>query len=262
MKKILFSDMDGTIIQMNEMRHIHDREMLNELKKQGHMVVFNNGRNFQEALYCIEKHQFPYDYLSLNNGAHIVNHEGKEIFKKVIPQDIGRKIIEYAMALEDVYVFFFDGHRTIGYCNGKTYEHSDSGFVEVFDICFVEEYKKANDYDIIAVHQVDEQVDKIILVKQYIEDHYSHWAMGTMNTHYLDINAPGCSKGHSITTLKELLGEDVETYSVGDSYNDISMFEIAQHSYTFHHVDEEISKHADKQVHYVYEVVEDMLREE
>ena len=81
MIKMLFSDMDGTIIDFNEMKHEHDKEMLEELKKQGHLIAFNTGRNFQEAYYCIDRHHFPYDYLILNNGAHIVNKEGKVLGK-------------------------------------------------------------------------------------------------------------------------------------------------------------------------------------
>ena len=106
MIKMLFSDMDGTIIDFNEMKHEHDKEMLEELKKQGHLIAFNTGRNFQEAYYCIDRHHFPYDYLILNNGAHIVNKEGKELFKKIIPQHVGRKIIEYAMNFTNLFVFF------------------------------------------------------------------------------------------------------------------------------------------------------------
>ena len=39
MIKMLFSDMDGTIIDFNEMKHEHDKEMLEELKKQGHLIA-------------------------------------------------------------------------------------------------------------------------------------------------------------------------------------------------------------------------------
>ncbi|MBM6798898.1 HAD family phosphatase, partial [Coprobacillus cateniformis] len=133
MIKMLFSDMDGTIIDFNEMKHEHDKEMLEELKKQGHLIAFNTGRNFQEAHYCIDKHHFPYDYLVLNNGAHIVNKEGKELFKKIIPQHVGRKIIEYAMNFSNLFVFFYNGKRTLGYCNGQTFEHSSGGNREIHD---------------------------------------------------------------------------------------------------------------------------------
>ncbi len=260
--KILFSDMDGTIIDFNEVRHEKDCEMLKELKKQGHLIAFDTGRNYQEAHFCIERHQFPYDYLVLNNGAHIVDKEGNELFKKVIPQQVGRKIIEFCIQIPDTFTFFFNGERTLGYHNGKTVEHTHHGFQEVTDRDFMEEYLKAEDFDIIATHQMNEEVDDILTVQKYIEDHFHETAVGTLNTHYLDITAQGCSKGNGILTLKSLLNKELETYCIGDSFNDISMFEVADHAYTFHHVNHEIAKHTQHQVNYVYEVIEDMLKGE
>ncbi|MEG0275911.1 MAG: HAD family hydrolase [Coprobacillus sp.] len=257
--KVLFSDMDGTIIDFNEMKHPHDKEMLKELKKQGHLIAFNTGRNYQEAHNCIRKHEFPFDYLILNNGAHIVNKEGKEIFKKIIPQHIGRSIIEFSMKIPDMYVFFYDGNRTLGYCNQKTFEHATIGNIEINDVNFVDEYLKVKEFDIIAVHQINEQTEDILKVQKYIADNFSEYAHGCLNTHYLDITAVGCTKGSGVLALKDLLHEKVETYCIGDSYNDISMFELSDHAYTFHTVNEDISNHADKQVDYVYEVIEDML---
>lgn len=259
MIKVLFSDMDGTIIDLNEMKHARDKEMLEELKRQGHIIAFNTGRNYQEAHLCIDKHQFPYDYLILNNGAHIVNKQGEEIFKKVISQHVGRGIIEYCMEIPDLYVFFYDGNRTLGYCNHKTYEHAMIGNIEINDVDFKEEYLKVKEFDIIAVHQMDEGHVDVLKVQKFIEDNFKDYAHGCLNTHYLDVTASGCTKGSGIAALKGLLDNNIQTYCIGDSYNDISMFEEADHAYTFHHVDKDIYQHANKQVDYVYEVVEDML---
>ena len=45
--KILLSDMDGTIIDGYDVKHEKDCEMLHELRKHGHLVAFNTGRNLQ-----------------------------------------------------------------------------------------------------------------------------------------------------------------------------------------------------------------------
>lgn len=259
MKKILFSDMDGTIIEKDEIIDIRDGKMLEELRLQGHLVAFNTGRNEEEAHFCLDKHLFPYDYLVLNNGAHIVDKDGHEVFKKVIPAHVGRKMIEYCLNYKDLFIHFYNGGRTLGYCNGKTYVHSDEGNKEIHDVQFLEEYLKADSFDIIAVYQVNEDIDKALIIQKYIQENFGEYAEGCLNTHYLDITASGCTKGSGMTTLKNILG-DVETYCIGDSYNDISMFKVADHAYTFHRVDKEISQYASSQVDFVYEVVEDMLK--
>ena len=123
----------------------------------------------------------------------------------------------------------------------------------------IEKFMMFVEFDIIAVHQVDEGDRDILKIQKYIQDNFSQYAVGTLNTHYLDITASGCSKGTGITVLKELLNEKVETYCIGDSFNDISMFEVSDHAYTFQHVSSTIYQHADKKVNYVYDVIDDML---
>ena len=49
-------------------------------------------------------------------------------------------------------------------------------------------------------------------------------------------------------------------YAVGDSLNDISMFNITDNSYTFNQVEEIVKPYANYIVDHVYEVVEDMLK--
>ncbi len=262
MQKMLFSDMDGTIIDFNEMRHPQDKIMLEKLKEEGFLIAFNTGRNYQEAHFCVDKHNFPFDYLILNNGAHIVDKDGKEIFKKVIPQDVGRKIIEYCIQIPNQLTFFFNGKKTIGYGNGQTYEHASVGNVKTNEYDFLKEYPLVEEFDIIATFQMDEGVDTTIEIQKYIAENFKDYAHGCLNTHYLDITAQGCSKGSGVVALKDLINKEMETYCIGDSFNDISMFEVADNAYTFHHVNQEIMKHTDKQVDYVYEVIDDMLKEE
>ena len=47
-----------------------------------------------------------------------------------------------------------------------------------------------------------------------------------------------------------------------DSYNDLDMFEKADHAYTFNRVEKQIKEKTEKQVDYVYEVINDMLEGE
>ena len=65
MIKMLFSDMDGTIIDFNEMKHEHDKEMLEELKKQGHLIALCTGRNFMEVKELIDCVDFSFFNLYL-----------------------------------------------------------------------------------------------------------------------------------------------------------------------------------------------------
>lgn len=258
--KLICIDMDGTIVNDDGALHQKDKAMLHRLQEQGHKIAFNTGRNYQEARFILEEHQFPYDYLVLSNGAHIMDREHKDLFKTVIPGDVGKEMIQHFMEQPGLWIFFYAGNRTIGYFNGKTYEHTAKGIIEISDVDFVEEYQKVESFNIMAIHQDNHEIDCLLVEQKWIQNNYGEEATGCINLHFMDITAATCSKGTGVLLLKEQIKEEIETYCIGDSYNDISMFKVADYAYTFHRVSEDISKYAHKQVDYVYEVVEDMLR--
>ncbi len=258
MKKMIFCDMDGTIINHEGMLYNQkDKEMLKELQRKGCYVAYNTGRNLQEAMFSIEKLDLPYDYLILNNGGHIVDKNGNDVFKKTISKNVGGDIIEYCMKL-GVEVFFYAGDRTIGLVSGKTYEHTSVGFVQVNDIDFKTAYLEVKEYDIIAINQYDLDISKLLKVKEYVEKNHTNSATPTINTTYLDICPSDCSKGTGVQFFKDL--KNIVAYSVGDSYNDISMFESSDFSFSFPRATKDVQMHANETVNYVYEVCNKILQ--
>lgn len=261
MKKILFSDMDGTIIDLDGLLYPPDKDMVEKLHQAGHLFAFNTGRNYEEALRSTNKLDLYYDYLVLNNGAHIVDCNNNELFKRVIPKSIGIDIVEHCLEYKDMWVNFYDGKVTLGYFNGQTYIYNDAGRPELTsDYDFIKEYPNVEEFDIIAINQDNQAIDEVLKIQKYIDENYASDAHGTLNMHYLDITPSGCSKGTGITNLINLIGEDVTSYAIGDSYNDISMFEHADHGYTFNRVADEIKQHSDKQVDYLAELIDEMLK--
>ena len=78
MKKILFSDIDGTIANDNLPITYKDQEAVKKLRTQGHYFSFCTGRNIQETK-LVTPH-FEYDYLVLNNGAMIWIYKSKNMY--------------------------------------------------------------------------------------------------------------------------------------------------------------------------------------
>ncbi|MDU5411955.1 MAG: HAD hydrolase family protein, partial [Clostridium perfringens] len=48
--------------------------------------------------------------------------------------------------------------------------------------------------------------------------------------------------------------------TIGDSFNDISMFEITDNSYTFNRAEEGVKAHANNHVDYVHEIVDHIIK--
>ncbi|MBS7123861.1 MAG: HAD-IIB family hydrolase [Coprobacillus sp.] len=89
MKKILFSDIDGTIAKDNLPITYKDQDAVKKLRAQGHYFSFCTGRNIQETK-LVTPH-FEYDYLVLNNGAMIVDQNDQVLYRKQIKNEIAKE---------------------------------------------------------------------------------------------------------------------------------------------------------------------------
>lgn len=248
MKKIIFCDMDGTIIDERGLLCQNDRHMIREFREKGNIFVFNTGRNIEEATSAIKKYDLEYDYLVLNNGAHIIDKDNTVLYKEVILKETGIKIIKHCLKYPNLWVYYFDGQNTIAHYRGQTYKHSDAGMILCSSDNFLIKYQNVTEFDIIAIHQDDQQLKNVLEVQEYVNQNFRIEAQGTINQHYLDITPANCSKGTGLTNLAKLINEDLISYAIGDSYNDLSMFKDADYSYTFNHVTDEIKKYTDQQV--------------
>lgn len=204
MKKILFSDIDGTLVNGDQPISSKDQEAIKKLREKGHYFSFCTGRNIQETKIITP--YFEYDYLVLNNGAMIVDQQDQVLYRKQIKNEIAKEILNESMQKYPYLNYtFFDGKQTYGFINEKTCKLT--------------------------------------------------------NVVYLDITVD-CTKGTGLQKLCSLFKEDVTSYCIGDSFNDLDMFEKANHAYTFNRVEKEIKEKTKNQVDYVYEVIDAMLEGE
>lgn len=257
--KILFSDMDGTLIDKNLSISDKNIEMMKELKRQGHCIALCTGRNLFETRQITDHIDFPFDYLVLNNGGHILNRNYETLFEKKIDKKIGIDILKHTTSYLGMWSFYCDGHVNYGYKDGITINHGDIEKHPI-DIDFHKAFLNADYFQIIAFNQDDEGIENAKKCYDYIQEHYGEYVEAYFNTHYVDVVPSGCSKGNGVVELLKHIDEPIEAvYAVGDSYNDLSMIIEADFGYTFCHAHDDIKKETKNHVHYVYEVIADML---
>ena len=74
--------------------------------------------------------------------------------------------------------------------------------------------------------------------------------------------APGRSKGTGILELFEILDinrDDVELYTFGDSWNDLTMHALADHSHSFDHSPADVKAATDHVIGSVAEVLDEYI---
>ena len=256
MKKILFSDIDGTIVKDDQPISIKDQEAIKKLRNKGHYFSFCTGRNIQETQLITP--YFEYDYMVLNNGAMIVDQNNQVFYRKQIKNQMAKEILNTSyQKYPSLNYTFFDGKQTYGYINQETCILTQNGYQSINQDFFEILNCTTEDIDIVCVYHPEGNIQEILEIQQSVNKKYKG-IHATLNVVYLDITVD-CTKGTGLKKLCELLNEDVDSYCIGDSYNDLDMFKKAHHAYTFNHAEQEIKNKTEKQVDFVYEVVNDML---
>ena len=93
-----------------------------------------------------------------------------------------------------------------------------------------------------------------------IDKKYEDKIIAYRNDIYIDIVPLGCSKGNGIKYIaKQEFIKDDYIYTIGDSWNDVTMFNITKNSFTFHHVEEELKEHASYLVDSVADCIEEHI---
>lgn len=93
--KIVFSDIDGTISEHSDLMTPKTIKAVNFLHKKGVPVVLTTARCFQDTLPIIEQFLHKPDYTIALQGGELVNGFGTSIFKNVISQKTGEKLINW-----------------------------------------------------------------------------------------------------------------------------------------------------------------------
>lgn len=92
----------------------------------------------------------------------------------------------------------------------------------------------------------------------HINDEFGSDLVAYPNSRIVDVVARGCSKGHAVTVAKEHFGVECMA-AAGDSFNDISMLDSADVSFTFESSPSDVQSHATHVVSSISQAFE-MLR--
>lgn len=262
--KILASDLDGTLIR-DEKISKKDLDALKRLKENNHKVIVSTGRTLSGIESVFRDFPFEYDYLVLCNGGLVLNKENEIIHRKSINYDVKDNIIKDFYNDGTLLMYYDDGNETYLINNSSVkVSVSAQDFVESFSnrAEIDEALSIKGTYQMMSVFDTSGSIEKCEYIKNQIIDKYGEYVEAYRNQCFIDIVPKGCSKGNGIMMILE--DEKVDTdnvYTVGDSFNDISMFNITKNSYTFNEAEELVKPHANNLVDYVHEVIDEILND-
>lgn len=229
-KKILFTDLDGTLLDDSKNITPENTEAIRRALQEGHKIVVATGRPLAGALPVIRTLRLEQEgcYAITYNGGLIYDCYSKNIiFKKSLP-------------LPHVYKIFSEAEKRGLHCQTYSADHvlAKALTPELDDYIKNTLVPPKISHDFLE-HLTDEPVKILVIdlnhpekLQKYRED-MTEWAKGKVslffsNPYYLEHVAEGISKGSAIRILCDYLGIPLEhTIAAGDAENDIPMLTSA-----------------------------------
>ena len=246
--KILFADLDGTLLNNQSKVSEYSIEVLHRMTDAGHKLVLASGRPLGSILEV--KHlaglDMPGVYVTANNGSLIYDCDtGVIIYTDPVPMDRVRKIWDTAHEM-DVHI--------------QTY--TDDSIVTLTDDKEIRKYTVKIHLPIIytddPVGALAHAPAKMLAIELTDYDKLERFRQKVLGEHndvldalysepeYLEIYSKTAGKGAALTWLCNHLGVPIkDSYAAGDAMNDISMIKAAGHGIVMRNADESVQAHAD-----------------
>ena len=237
--RMLSVDIDGTIL-FDRAISPADAAAMRRWREAGNLLVMNTGRSISALRSALDGFDVDYDYAVLYTGA-------------VLPDGLGReeRITIFATTLDgDLQL-----HDTLGsgtdlltlFRRGTTADLAGRAVVGI----------PLHLGDAAATDRIEAEVAR----------RWGGVVEGARNQDFLDLIPAGASKGAGLRRLVDLLtgpggareGETIETWTVGDSWNDIPMHVAADHGVAMEGSPAEVLAVCERRTPSVASLVEDLL---
>ena len=228
----LASDFDRTLFfhdQDNFYYRKEDIEARKQFQTAGNLFGVCTGRSYSGIVNC-NFHQIAYDFYIVCSGAKILDRHGHIIYQKFIDKSLAKKIYDH-----------FDHVDTSIVYQDKMYimnrlEKLPERLIPISSFDQV-----GDEFEAFSMHFSNSAEAKIHY--QMIIDEFGDVIDVYQNERHLDFATKGCSKGNGIAWLINyfnLLKENMAV--IGDSWNDITMLQSVDNSFTFNRSPEEVKE--------------------
>ena len=248
MKKILFTDLDGTLLNNRSQIDEEMKKALTDMTNEGHFLVLSSGRPLDSILEVkylagIDDHNV---YIIANNGSILYNCTTKEI------------IHEFRVTFDDVN----DVWSLAAKYNVHIHTYTENEIVSTTEDDEVIYYRKRihlpliltnNPLDVLPlpphkmlfIHLSDHE--QLVNIQNILKTQFSDRLQTVFsNPFYLEVFSKKAGKGNALKLLCEHLQISIEnSFAAGDAQNDLSMLKAAGKAIVMCNADDELKKKAD-----------------
>lgn len=233
MNKILFTDLDGTLLNNDSLISQNTKKALDLMIQSGNKLVLSSGRPLDSIIEVAKKAgiHYPGIYIIAYNGSLIYNYD-----KKI-------NILEKRITFDDVMITWTLAREM----NIHIQTYTDSSIITGKEDPEITLYRKKIHLPLILsdspISVMDKPPFKLLAIDLYEKKHLISFSdalsnkysdrLSTVfsNDHYLEIFSSEAGKGTALKYLCDYLNISISnSFAAGDALNDLSMLKAAGHS--------------------------------
>ena len=248
-RRLISTDLDGTIV-FNGSIPLRDREAMARWRAAGNLLVINTGRSVSALEHVVVPMGLEFDNAILYTGAAIVDEDIRVRDSTALPAGVVEDILDFVEGAPGVTVFTTGLDEDL-----LVYDTIGSGS-DLLTLFRPATRRELNGREIIGVPMRFTDPEMASRTETYLHRRWEGQAVGFRNQDFIDVVPASASKGEGLRQLVASLSESpaqapasdladdssasgeaeppvepIETWSIGDSWNDISMHQAADHSY-------------------------------
>ena len=240
MIKIIFSDMDGTLLTSENKLPAGFDEMIAELKRRGVLFAPASGRQYAALLRSFEKYRD--EFLFVAEGGTLVRYRGKEIFSH--PMDVAtvKQLLAIGATLKDIMCVWCGKNDSYILREFDKPEFTDDMEKYYTHRTAVDSWDDVDDTPIkVAFFDRSGHADKNIYDK--LAAFHSTLQVAQTIDWWVDVSSPGANKGEAIENVCRIMNvKPEECAAFGDYLNDCEMLQAVGYGFAVANAHPDVKK--------------------
>ncbi|WP_129660464.1 HAD-IIB family hydrolase [Rothia uropygialis] len=241
--KLMAFDLDGTLVFDGKIAQ-SSIDAIHDWQEAGNLAVCATGKSIAATRHALNGTGLRFDYYVLYTGGAVTDADFAVLMSHTLPNETVQRIVETMTTEEGVAVYgtTLDSPDDVQF--PSTTGEKSSSILSYFQPMKLSDIP---DHEFVGIPLWIENDDAAIeRIRTWILNDFSGQVDCHRNQDFLDIVPPDCTKGTGLKWLDDAhLGDRYETFSIGDSWNDLAMHEWARHSASFGYSPQEVKDATD-----------------
>ena len=238
-------DLDGTLLNSDHEISHENLEVLKTIQKQGHSIIINTGRAFEDVIKYEEIQKLETPIICIN-GTVLYSKAREVLYEASLPISIYKELFPI---LKEIGVWIMVYTNQGGFpCRNP--EIQDKSPEEIDRIFHDYDYDHILNKDHLKIHKVmavsrKDQIEKIDQIKQIIQGKLD-LSMASSHPNNVEFTSIEADKGSALIRYQQMMNLQYdEIFAFGDGGNDLAQFKVATTSVAMGNAPHTVQQQAD-----------------